>query len=459
MAPTITGTISNQLTSIEQTTHPFSRATIGDVDEPQQALTLTITLSSSLNGVLSNLAGGSYNSTTGVYTVGGIASIVTTAINGLIFTPTPNQAAPASTLTTSFSITVSDGIAPTVSDAITSVVVAKGVTINGGPDAALLIGSAGNDSITTINAHAFIYGNGGLDSITLGPGSETVLLSGHGAYGSWIEGQGLDVVSNFHSGVDRLAFDMGVYGITPGSFAFLSSYGARPTTASPTFYYDTSTDYLWFDADGNGLGAADLVAFLPGTANLSASDLVPALVSFAANVDVINRTPSSTTYGEGPNETLWATGYNETLIGGAYRGQFILQAAYENAMAGDGGSFMAGLGGNDQMFGGAGADTFYFSSPNAGVDTIFNFSAAQGDSIVIQGSAFAASAGFHFTDGVGFVQGAGATAVAQTATFAYDTSSGYLWFDPDGTGASSARSLIAFLPGVPSLHAGDIAVA
>ena len=334
-----------------------------------------------------------------------------------------------------------------------------GSDISGSPDAALLLGSAGYDTISAANTHAFIYGNGGLDDITLGVGSEIVLLNAPGLSGAWTGNQGLDVINGFHSGVDRLAFDMGVYGITPGSFAFLSSYGARPTTASPTFYYDTSTDYLWFDADGNGSGAADLIAFLPGTANLSASDLVPAQVSFSANVDVINRTPSSTTYGEGPNETLWATGYNETLIGGPYREQFILQAAYENAIAGDAGAFIAGLGGNDQMFGGAGADTFYFNSRSVGVDTLWNYSEAQGDSIVIQGSGFAAPSGFHFTDGVGFVQGPNASAVAQTATFAYDTSTGYLWYDPDGTGAASSRALLAFLPGVPSLHAADITVA
>ena len=52
-----------------------------------------------------------------------------------------------------------------------------------------------------------------------------------------------------------------------------------------------------------------------------------------------------------------------------------------------------------------------------------------------------------------------ASAVAQTATFAYDTSTGYLWYEPDGTGAASSRTLLAFLPGVPSLHAADMTVA
>ena len=46
-----------------------------------------------------------------------------------------------------------------------------------------------------------------------------------------------------------------------------------------------------------------------------------------------------------------------------------------------------------------------------------------------------------------------AWAVAQTSTFAYDTSTGYFWYDPNVIGAAFSRTLLAFLPGVgPEPH-------
>jgi hypothetical protein len=92
------------------------------LDNPAPTLTLTVALSSPANGTLSNLGGGTYNAGTGVFTVSGIASVVTTALDGLVFTPTAHQVAPGTTVTTDFTIGVNDGIAPTVTNSTTTVV-------------------------------------------------------------------------------------------------------------------------------------------------------------------------------------------------------------------------------------------------------------------------------------------------------------------------------------------------
>ena len=83
---------------------------------------MTVTLSAAANGTLSNLGGGSYNATTGVYTDTGTAAVVTTALDGLVFTPTVNQVAPGQTVTTSFTIADTDTAGGTATDSTTTVV-------------------------------------------------------------------------------------------------------------------------------------------------------------------------------------------------------------------------------------------------------------------------------------------------------------------------------------------------
>jgi Ca2+-binding RTX toxin-like protein len=73
------------------------------------------------------------------------------------------------------------------------------------------------------------------------------------------------------------------------------------------------------------------------------------------------------------------SGGDDTLVGGAGNDLLFGQEGNDTLFGGDGNDLLWGGSGNDQLWGGAGADTFMFTADTAGVDTIKDFSLAEGD--------------------------------------------------------------------------------
>ena len=131
---------------------------------------------------------------------------------------------------------------------------------------------------------------------------------------------------------------------------------------------------------------------------------------------------------------------------------------FDNRIIGNAGdNVLKGLGGSDVLLGNGGADRFVFSTaPAAGIDTILDFEGGT-DTIVLAGAA-----GQPFSDLASGSLAAGAfvigsSAVAPEDMIVYDASTGALYFDADGNGASAAIQFATLQAGL-SLTAADFAV-
>ncbi|WP_216362276.1 Calx-beta domain-containing protein [Microcystis aeruginosa] len=122
----------------------------------------------------------------------------------------------------------------------------------------------------------------------------------------------------------------------------------------------------------------------------------------------------------------------------------------------DGNDTLIGGTGNDTLTGGAGSDRFTFNNRNEGIDTITDFLSSQGDKIAVSAAGFGGglAAGVSIT-AAQFVLGT--TALNASNRFIYNTITGGLFFDGDGTGTLAAIQ-IATLSSKPTLTASDILV-
>jgi Cadherin-like domain/Bacterial cadherin-like domain/RTX calcium-binding nonapeptide repeat (4 copies) len=133
-----------------------------------------------------------------------------------------------------------------------------------------LAGAAGNDAL---------FGYGGDDWLDGGIGAD-LLLGGAGAdsfvFTSGLGGGNVDAIGDFTVGLDRIELASAIFGdLAPGQLAASAFVtGTSAQDADDRIIYDTSSGALFFDADGNGAGAAVQFATIGGNVALSASDFI-----------------------------------------------------------------------------------------------------------------------------------------------------------------------------------------
>jgi hypothetical protein len=117
--PSLGGMITTaQTINDNATVQPFILTTVTDPDSPPQTETATLSYTGA-NGTFTTLGG--FTGSAGSYSMTGTAAQVQAALRGLTFVPTRNQVPAGQSVTTNFSVTVSDGVA-SASDSTTTVV-------------------------------------------------------------------------------------------------------------------------------------------------------------------------------------------------------------------------------------------------------------------------------------------------------------------------------------------------
>jgi Ca2+-binding RTX toxin-like protein len=137
----------------------------------------------------------------------------------------------------------------------------------------VLNGDAAAQNLTGQNGNDTLWGAVGADTLWGGAGNDTFIFREMGTANA-------DRVGDFTSGGDKLQLDDSAFtaiGAT-GNFAagdgrFWASSAGTAHDANDRVLYNTSTGQLYYDADGNGGGAAQLVATLTTIPTIAATDI------------------------------------------------------------------------------------------------------------------------------------------------------------------------------------------
>jgi Ca2+-binding RTX toxin-like protein len=218
----------------------------------------------------------------------------------------------------------------------------------------LLVGGAGRDTLDGSSGNDTLHGGIGSDSLRGGPGNDQFVFAEEA--GAFLA----DQIRDFATGVDKLVFDKAAFanlGATgnfgAGDGRFLAAAGATSgQDASDRVIYNTTTGQVFYDADGNGSGASQLIATLLGAPALVAADIVAneqepepgGTQGTPANDSLTGTQGNDSIAGLGGNDTINGLAGNDTLDGGA---------------------------GNDRLIGGDGDDMLLHNHVNpAEVDTL-----------------------------------------------------------------------------------------
>src|SRR5438067_7987038 len=240
-----------------------------------------------------------------------------------------------------------------------------------GDDAANSLSStSGNDLVKGFGGNDTIFANAGNDRIESGAGNDTISGGGGQDQYVWHEygATNADTVLNFDTGWDSIQLDAAAFTQigASGRFAtndvrFYAAAGANAGhDADDRIVYNTSTGQLWYDADGNGPGAAQLIATLPPGSTVVATDInvfgnaappppPPGTINGTAGNDSLVGTSGA--------DTINGLGGDDTLIGGPY-----------DPFVPEGGDRLDGGPGNDSLFGGRGADYYIGGDGNDTLD-------------------------------------------------------------------------------------------
>lgn len=307
-----------------------------------------------------------------------------------------------------------------------------------------LEGAAGDDTVEGLAGNDFLSGNAGFDTVSYGNATAGVVVRlVNGGDGSASGGDGNDLLFGFEAVTGSRHADA----LTGNAAANLLIGGAGNDTLDGGAGYDTLRGGNGNDDYRVNAAGDVIVETADGGTDLVRSSAPRTLGAHQENLTLIG---TATVNGSGNNLANRVAGNNAANgLNGA--------GGHDQLLGQGGNDILNGAAGNDTLTGGAGADLFRFTAALNGatnVDAIADFDAAA-DRIELGATAFA---------GIGPAGGlaAGAFALGSTASEAddrvlYDSASGELRYDADGSGAGAAVLFATLVPGTV-LTAADIVV-
>lgn len=220
-------------------------------------------------------------------------------------------------------------------------------------------------------------------------------------------------------------------GIAPGETNSQFSYLAYTFPQAGTYYVGTSlspnSNYNPINGNGDVSGSG-----ATGTYRLYLNDLGRVITGDANNNSLTGGNGPDSISGLGGNDNLNGGGGNDTLVGGT---------------------------GNDLLTGGIGGDAFTLANIGDRLDTISDFNGSGGDILQISATGFGSGLTRGVLGATRFRSGAGiTTANTNSQRFIYNTSTGALFFDANGSATGSNPMQLATLSGHPSLIPSQIVV-
>ncbi|MDB9415233.1 calcium-binding protein [Microcystis aeruginosa] len=266
----------------------------------------------------------------------------------------------------------------------------------------------------------------------------------------------IDVAFSFDSGaIGRNLTAIGLFNGTNSIWRLLNGSGQADVTANLAGYGNPFSRNYFLPAGSNTFVASTFITG-PGTHILDfgggqritkAQNRNP----IANDIVTLGNASSYFLRGANGNDTLTGSVLSDTLLG--FDGNDILLGlgGTDSLDGGNGNDTLIGGAGNDSLTGGTGADRFAYNNTNQGVDTINDFTIAQGDTLTFTSAPFG-----------GLPLGAVAanqlaTAEDGVARFIYNVGTGLLQYDTN-LAASGGLVGIATLTNTPAITNTQIVI-
>jgi serralysin len=321
----------------------------------------------------------------------------------------------------------------------------------GGADT--LLGGIGNDTL---------WGGTGKDTLTGGAGKDTFYFDAFGT-------ANVDKITDFNVKDDTIGLDAAFFTRLAVGNLTSAAYkaGTKATDSSDRIIYDSKTGNLFYDPDGNGSQAQQLIATLSKSLGITYADFV-VTKDASAIVGTPPTTPSEPTDPVVPTDPtppgdategadlLTGTAQNDVLSGLGGDDTLFGLGGSDTLLGGDGTDALWGGTGKDTLTGGAGKDTFFFDAfGSANADRITDFN-VKDDTIGLDQS--------YFTKlGLGGLAvaayKAGTRATDSSDRIIYDSKTGNLYYDPDGSGRADQQLIATLDKGLGITHADFLIVA